>query len=323
MTDAATPPDAEQDEATDIDPQQAEQDLATAPDKNKLYDLLRDTIPPDIRNYAIAPVLTESFEAVFRGNHVGTDGGSPGAVGHFLVSLQGFLNSLDADVLMTLLNFASSVHVELRPVVPESAATMARDLAQTDPQGVPQRSDLKALIPTSVTATYAAVRILDQENAHEAIQETRRYGVKVTNAYVALARTVRDAEGEVSLAAPRNQRVATFKAATADRVIRESARPETLPPQDFKIVGILTRTDSEEERFRVALDTTKTPPELPAQKRFVEGPYTEEARKHVEENGLWNQRVIADIRGYPERSVRRAKPGFSRYEFRGVRRSSS
>ena len=124
-------------EETDIDSAKAERELEQGADRRKpaLFDLIRQTLPDDPRNYAISPVLAQHSEAVFKGQGVSDSGGLPGVVGHFLVSLQHFLDSLGADVVMKLLDFSASVTVRLEPVVPPAAVEAARRLATETPKG--------------------------------------------------------------------------------------------------------------------------------------------------------------------------------------------
>jgi|GEM_PF-6212065 len=325
MTEAAQAGDrqAAGDEQTDIDPVGAEQALAddSSRGKKKLYDWIRETLPKDTRNYAVAPVLGEKLSAVFDGDGLTSAGGAPEVVGEFLVRLHSLLAALDAQVLLTMLDFSSSVVIELQPLVPESVEVQARDLAETDPDGLLRRRDLDALIPTSVVAANAAVRLLESSTPEQGLRQARRYGQGVADAYVSLARSVAKRDGTLRMSGPGEQ-VASLKAPDAERIVTASLREEPLEPRELTIVGTLTRTDSEEARFRVVLDRERLPPELDGRRRVVEGRYSDDARVQVEENGLWNQRVIAKVLAQPVRGATKVRPAFKSFEFVSLRRAA-
>ncbi len=115
-------------EETDIDSAKAERELEQGADRRKpaLFDLIRQTLPDDPRNYAISPVLAQHSEAVFKGQGVSDSGGLPGVVGHFLVSLQHFLDSLGADVVMKLLARPDRTGLRARPASAASSGCPGR-----------------------------------------------------------------------------------------------------------------------------------------------------------------------------------------------------
>lgn len=324
--------------------------------KRRLLELDK-TSPRDTRSYAIAAAAGDRLTAIFDGRGVSGDGGDPGIVGEFLVSLDRLLEALGGgEVVLRLLDFTSSVRVELEPVVPADvaaeltervkalpdsehgeAATLAEgadeDLGDRTPpsdylepkaddldQTLERDEELLRLIPTSVVAANVAARLLSVPS-HQALVEARRYGADVPDAYLRLARTVVKGEGAVTLAPP-GGKTTSLTADKSERVIAASKERPELERRTLRIVGTLTRTDSEDATFRVLLDRDLIPPEIDARKRYVEGKYTPSAEKSVQEESLWNQRVIATIHAFPVKDPTRSKPAYERFVFRRIQRAS-
>jgi hypothetical protein len=307
-------------EQTDVDPEEAERQLAEARGRRKraLLDLDRETLPSDTRHYAIANLLDQEVEAVLDGRGVTSQGGNPRVIGEFLLAVESFIERLGGALVMRRLTFGNSVHVILQPDVPKPVRDRVQQLAEQDPEGVATREELRQLIPDQVVAAAAAARILSVP-APEALPYARRYGAEVPDAYVRLARTVESTGGRLVLRAP-GGREATLTADRAETVIRSLKQPVApLDPVTIEVVGNLTRTDSEERMFRLVLDRERIPDVLDKRKRHLEGTYTPHASRQVRKEGLWDRRVIAKVDAYPTRDPLTGNRRFERFIFRSVR----
>jgi len=308
---------------TDIDAAEAERELAPGGSlrrKRNLYDRIRETLPGDTRNYAIAPVLDERVVASLDGRGITSEGGDPGVVADFLFSLTKLILALDGEVILRVLDFTNSVRVELEPKVPEAVKREAQRRADEDPQGVVRQEELRELIPRSVVAVNAAARLL-QAPAQEALREARRYGADVPDAYLRVAKAVEQTGGDLRVRAPGRQK-AVLTASRAENVIRQLSEPTAeLEAVPISVVGRLTRTDSDERRFRLVLDRDLIPDILDKRKRHIEGTYTPKASQQVQEEGLWDQRVLARVHAFPSIDPLTGARRYERFVFRRVQRA--
>jgi hypothetical protein len=317
-TEPAVPTDPEPDE-TDVDPDEAERELARgqARRKRRLLDLEKEANLGDTRYYAMGQILDDEVEAVLDGHGVTSQGGSPGIVGEFLLALENFVEKLGGAFFMRELQFANSVHVYLRPEVPEPVRREVQRIIEQDPDRVVTREEVVRLVPESVAAASAAARLLAAP-ANEALPRARRYGAEVPDAYLRVARMVERTGGTLRYRAPGGRDVA-LPADRAERIIRsvKEERPP-LEPVALRVVGTLTRTDSEEKRFRLVLDRERIPDVLDKRRRVIEGTYTANASKQVRQGGLWDTRVIARVSAYPYEDPLTGARHFERFIFRGV-----
>lgn len=305
---------------TDIDPAEAERQLAigAAKRKRRLLDLERETLSGDTRHYAVKELLDDKVEAILDGHGVTSQGGPPAIIGEFLVGLENLIERLGGGLLMRGLAFGNSVHVILEPEVPEPVRREVEARAQEDPEGVLTRDDMSRLIPPSIAAASAAARILAAP-AENALRDARRYGADVPDAYLRLARTVEKTGGTIRLRAP-GGREAALPADRAERVIAQvKAERPPLEAVPIDVVGTLTRTDSEEKRFRLVLDRELIPDLLDKRKRVIEGTYTPTASKQVREGGLWDTRVIARVHAFPTIDPLTGNRHLDRFIFRRIR----
>lgn len=323
-------------ESTSTEVDQAESAAALADrrvrGKRRLLDLTKDGLAGDTRRYSVARVLDDvRVLATFDADGVTADGGKPGVVGEFLLSLQRLVDTLGGGIVMRELAFGSSVIVELEPVVPADKRELAAELAREAPDAKLDQRELRELIPDSVAAVAAATRLLASPG-DEALVEARRFGAEVPDAYLRLARVVDRDRGTVTIRTripvldvdgQEATIAATLTGLEARRALARAGETEALRPIPITIAGRLTRTDSEEAMFRVVLDRNRIPPELDARRRHVDGAYTGRASKQVRDDGLWDQRVVAKVRAFPVRSPLRSKPTYDRFQFTDVRRAAA
>jgi hypothetical protein len=288
---------------------------ARATSRRAVYDRIRRGILRDPRNYAVVEVLDQRVEAVWDGPGVTRTGGKLDVVGKFLVSFNGLLESLGSRTTMNNLAFGSSVRIELRPFVSRETRQRAARLAERDPEGLVDDELLKELIPDSVVAVTAAAELLATP-AQDGLREARRHGRAVADAYVRMARTV--AEGQATLRVSAPGREAAMGSRRAQLVIDHLEERTELEPYLLTVAGRLTRTDSEEETFRIVLDRERMPPQLDGRRRVIEGSYTTGASRQVQEGGLWDRDVIARVRVYPVRDPLHPKPVMGRFRFINV-----
>jgi hypothetical protein len=314
-----TPADTPAEDQTDIDAVEAETQLETARHRKDLLDFIRDTLPEDSRNYAVAPVLETPVRLTYNADGVTAEGGRPRVIGGLLSAIDEFLFQLSGGDKFWLrsLDFKSSVNVVIEPDVPTAIRERAENLRDTDPEGVIYRSTLAELIPDSVAAANAAVRILSMPSG-AGLQQARRFSSEVAEAYVRIAKEVDDGDGALLIEAPGN-RSTTFRKATATAVVEHSKqREEREPISDITIVGTLTRTDSEEKTLRVVLDRDLLPRVFDARRRVVEGTYSRAAGDQVRNDNLWDKRVIARVTGFPVKEAMRSKDTFANFQFTRV-----
>jgi hypothetical protein len=309
----------ERDDETDVDPAQAERELApggTLRHRRSLYDRIRETLPNDIRNYAIAPVLEERVLAILDGRGITRTGGDPGVVADILAGLTKLMMTLNGEFVLRVLDFTSSVRIELEPKVPAAIKAEAHRRAVEDPDGVVKQEELRELIPQSVVAANAAARLLSAP-AQDALREARRYGADVPDAFLRVARTVEQSGGSLRVSVPGRRR-AVLTASRAENVIAQLAEPAApLDPVRVSVIGHLSRTDADERRFRLVLEKGLIPDILDKRKRYLEGSYTARAGQQVQE-GLWDKRVIARVDAYPVRDPLTGQRRFERFVFRNV-----
>jgi hypothetical protein len=321
----ASPPDDDTAgaQSTDIDQQEAERKLAPGSDirrRRKLLDIARDTLPRDTRNYAVADVLGEELRATFEAEGVTKNGGPPRVIVDLLASWDRLLEAMGARVVLTNLEFGNSVTMEMKPVVPPEVEDRARHRAATDPNGIVRHEDLRELIPDSVVAANTTARLLEVPG-EEALAEARRYGSEVAEAYESFARTVAGHNAQVAVHAP-GRREVRYERDQAERALETLKHPRDIGPVPIRIVGKLTRADSDEALFRVVLDRDRLPEEFDARRRVVEGRYTTQARTQVQQNGLWDERVIATVLAFRVMEPGKRKPTITEFQFQSVERAA-
>jgi hypothetical protein len=323
VTSDQTPSADDDAEKTDIDQQEAERQLAagaSARRRKKLIDIARDTLPADTRNYAVAHVLDEELRATFEAEGVTQTGGPPKVIVELLHGWERLLDAMGAKVLLTNLEFGNSVTMEMKPVVPAEVEQAVRRRAASNPNGIVNHEDLRELIPVSVVAANTTARLLEF-SGEEALTEARRYGNEVAEAYESFARTVSGNDVTVSVHAPGRRQV-RYERVQADAALATLKKPQRLRPITFRIVGKLTRADSDEALFRVVLDRERLPKELDARRRVVEGRYTTEARTQVQQDGLWDERVIAKVRAFRVMEPGKRKPTITEFQFQSVEQAA-
>lgn len=273
----------------------------------------------DQRPQAMIGTLRERVIATFDADGLTSEGGFPGKVGHFLVALHGYMEAMGAVMFMRELDFAHSVRVVLEPVVPPDASEALEAREEERMKGELTVPEINRLVPASVPAAQAAVHFLAQDEAvSDPLAPVRHYSAAAVDHYVGLARYVLRQEGTLTIASERE--TGRLEQPRATRIVSASERVRPLEPLPLTIVGKLTRTDSDDQQFRVVLDRERIPPEIDGRKRHIEGPYSDEAREQVEAGGLWNQVVVADVLGHRQRDPTRMKPVLARFEFTGLRR---
>jgi hypothetical protein len=325
VTSEQTPSRADDDagETTDIDTHEAERQLAPGADvrrRKKLLDIARDTLPADTRNYAVAHVLEEELRATFEAEGVTATGGPPKVIVDLLHGWERLLEAMGSRVLLTNLEFGNSVTIEMKPVVPPETEEKVRRRVESDPNGIVRHEELRELIPDSVVAANTTARLLAVPG-DQALAEARRYSSEVAEAYEAFARTVAEHRAAVKVHAP-GRRDVRYEREQAERALATLKQPRELDAIVIRIVGKLTRADSDEALFRVVLDRDRLPEELDARRRVVEGRYTTTARKQVQEGSLWDERVIARVRAFRILEPGKRKPTITEFQFQSVERAA-
>jgi hypothetical protein len=311
MSDTATAAESPDEEETN------EAAASPSPSKRRLLEALRRRILQDPRSYSVAALLDEDIEAVYDGPGVTGEGGKLRIVGRWLASMDGLFDALGASTIMNTLEFGSSVRVELRPFVPKKTRERARALAEKDPDAAVEDDLLRELIPDSVVAARAVADLIATP-AQDAIAEARRYGRGVADAYVTVARTIADGAATLTVSAP-GREPARMGSRRARLVVQQLEERDELSPRTLTIVGKLTRTDSEEEKFRVVLDRATMPVELDGRRRVIEGSYSARASRQVQDNGLWDTQVVAKVRAWPVRDPLHPQPLLQRFRFIDIR----
>ncbi len=301
-------------------PEEEESSQASAspsPSKRRLLEALRRGILQDPRSYSVAALLDQAIEAVYDGPGVTGDGGKLRIVGRWLASMDGLFDSLGASTTMNALAFGSSVRIELRPFVPRKIRERARALAEENPDAPVEDDLLRELIPDSVVAARAVADLIATP-AQDAIAEARKYGRSVADAYVTVARTIADGAATLTVTAP-GREPARMGSRRAALIVQQLDERDELSPRTLTIAGKLTRTDSEEETFRVVLDRASLPVAIDGRRRVIEGSYSARASRQVQDNGLWDTQVVALVRAWPVRDPLHPQPLLQRFRFIDIR----
>jgi hypothetical protein len=290
--------------------------LNEAKRRREVFQTLRTRKAGQIRHYSAAPaLLAAKMSATFDAHGITNAGGDPGIVGHLLVAFNRHLDAVGADVIMTGLHFLQSVTLDLQPVVSEKDRLKVEELAKSQGDTPLRAEDLRIVIPTSVIAIEAVADVLSQPPDRVA-QRARALGADAREELRKLADELGARNATLTVVTP--QQTVEVAPRTA-RVFAERLRiTESIAPITIRIVGKLTRTDSEAAQFRVVLDPLRRPPELDGRRTAVEGGYTSNASRQVRDGGLWDTQVIADVRASMEVPPGGGKPRPAGFTFTDV-----
>ena len=327
MTDGLADGGPDKDPEDVLDVEKARKDGADvfndAKKRRELLDKLRGTIAGSGKRnatYAVAPTLAAAKAmATFDVAGVSQGHGDPAVVGKLLIALERFLDAVGADVLLSGLSFVSSVTFELEPRISTQERAVLDEVLAMGPR-VPRDVAARAL-PASVVALEACAHLLNQP-PEKVVDRVRVVGgAHAREELRKLADTVEKVNGSMHFVSAVHTEAELTKR-RAHWYVRRLTTPQSEKPVDIVVRGQLTRTDSDAREFRVLLDRKHMPEELDARRRYVEGSYTADARRQVEDNGLWNHQVVADVRASMERPAGGGKPRPSDFTFRSVRASA-
>lgn len=288
--------------------------------RRELLDKLRGTIAGSGKRnatYAVAPTLAAAKAmATFDVPGISQGGGDPAVVAKLLIALDRFLDAVGADVLLSGLAFLNSVTFELEPRVSTQERAVLDEVLRMGTNVRPEA--VARALPVSVVALEASAHLLNQPP--EKVVDRARVvgGARAREELRKLASTVEDVKGSLHFVSAVHTE-AELTSRRAHWYVRRLTTAESEKSIDIVVRGQLTRTDSDAKEFRVLLDRRHMPEELDARRRYVEGGYTAEARRQVEEHGLWNQQVVARVRARMERPPGGGKPRPSEFTFRSVR----
>lgn len=315
--DEARAEDETDDDAEKAAQEEGEREFEEATRKREVLDALRKVTAGRQATYSVAPGLVSGKAiAIFDGAGITAEGGDPGAVGKFIIAVERFLDSVGADVVLTALNFASSLRIELEPRLSTREKEELEQI-QSEEASASAETDRSALVPRSVIGLEAAARIL-REPPERVVDRVRVLGAEAREELRKLSETLD--EDEVSLrftSATQTEAVVTSREARGyARRLRQS---EELEPRSLTVVGKLSRTDSEARQFRVVLDRDLMPPELDGRRRHVEGGYTAKASRQVRDGGLWDRTVVARVRANMARPPGGGKARATDFSFTDVK----
>ncbi len=227
---------------------------------------------------------------MFEAAGVTNSGGDPTVVGHLVVALGRFLNAISPDIILTALNFTSSVELELTPRASTLEEQRGTELAAEEE---PALEAVARAVPSASVALEAAAYIFDQD-PEQVPERVRVISAKARTELRKLASEMAKRGAELTFVSPTSER-AHVTSRRARRYAEELRAAEEAEPLELKVVGRLSVTDSDSGMFRVVLDPDRRPPELDARKKQIEGAYTDYASAQVRDNGLWDTDVIATV----------------------------
>jgi hypothetical protein len=302
-----------------IDRDAAEQELAAGGSKRrrkKLLQYAKEAAPSDTRTYALGPLLGVPLFTTLDSDEITREGGPPAVVADLLHGVAQLITSIDPHVILTVISFGNSVTFQMQPVVPDDVRQRVEELVENEPNAPLTPTRVEALIPDSVAAANVTARILEMP-PEVGYVEARRWGAEVGEAYLSLAKSLVKHEASIKVEAPGDRR-ARMTQADAEEAVEAADKFEELEPIDVRIVGRLTRADSEEAHLRVLLDRERLPREFDARRRAVEGEYTSLVSNKVQQLGLWDSNVIATVRAFRERQPGKDKEVFASFRFTDI-----
>jgi hypothetical protein len=304
----------------DDDPPAAGDGYRTAQTSAEMAKALRESFAGRNQNYAVALDPAEgTATATFAAPDITATGGGLATIGKLMVALQRFLASIRADTDLTGLVFANSVTFTLTPRVSSVEQTRINELREA----VPNQEDVGAedvayVVPSSIIRLEAAARILN-EPASQVASRVRVLSAGATEELRKLADALDKAEATLTFSSPTETR-ATLGERKAKQYAASLKERERVTTEVYEVVGVLSRTDSEAEEFRLRVDRDLLPADLfHARRQHIEGGYTDEASDAVRELGLWDRRVIASVEARIEEPPGGGRPRPTTFTFLNVR----
>ena len=249
----------------------------------------------------VRETLETGLELTFKSSEVEGGTGRPSAVRTFAADVAAVVEAVGDTLRVKQVNFARSVTFILVPAERDEALPhlAGRDDDEVLGEDAPELAQLEGVRTVIELASVFALPADDALPAAVAIRPA------LAQAYVRLARTLKDKHASMEVAAPliEDAHVSEEK---ATRLVEVADEPIRLPPDEITVNGRLIAADANTLHFRVKLAEDYPRPEYMApQTKYVEGVYADPAKLAVEKHSLWNSEVSADLivslAQYPDR----------------------
>jgi len=194
---------------------------------------------------------------------VTSESGDPGTIGRLLLSLQRFLVSVDAELVLTGLEFGNSVTLRFEPVVPAGQREEIAELAVAHGDAPVPPQQMTLVIPESVVGLDLAEHLLAQE-PEEVAAQARMLGTRARDSLRALTTAMAETSASLTFdpglpARPGVPSTVVMEPERAARVADALRQAEQEPPRQIEIFGRLSLADSDSQSFGVVLRDADRP----------------------------------------------------------------